>query len=222
MSTRTVAAGDIVEQILATRMVAVMRGFGPEQALKASRALIRGGVRVIEISLVDPQALSSIGLLREELDDSYPVGAGTVLTKSEAETALAAGADFLFCPGLNPDVIAVAEAQGALAIPGVLTPSEVTSALVLGARLMKLFPAEPLGPGYLKQLMGPFPDVRMVPTGGISAANASAYLDAGAVALGTGSSVANPAWARENRYEFFERAAEEFVQSLNDTERGQR
>ena len=222
MSTRTVAAGDIVEQILATRMVAVMRGFGPEQALKASRALIRGGVRVIEISLVDPQALSSIGLLREELDDSYPVGAGTVLTKSEAETALAAGADFLFCPGLNPDVIAVAEVQGALAIPGVLTPSEVTSALVLGARLMKLFPAEPLGPGYLKQLMGPFPDVRMVPTGGISAANASAYLDAGAVALGTGSSVANPAWARENRYEFFERAAEEFVQSLNDTERGQR
>lgn len=222
MSTRTVAAGDIVEQILATRMVAVMRGFGPEQALKASRALIRGGVRVIEISLVDPQALSSIGLLREELDDSYPVGAGTVLTKSEAETALAARADFLFCPGLNPDVIAVAEAQGALAIPGVLTPSEVTSALVLGARLMKLFPAEPLGPGYLKQLMGPFPDVRMVPTGGISAANASAYLDAGAGALGTGSSVANPAWARENRYEFFERAAEEFVQSLNDTERGQR
>lgn len=222
MSARAVTAGDVVEHILATRVVAVMRGFTPEHVLEAGRALVRGGVRVVEVSLVDPQAFTSIELLREGLDNSYPVGAGTVLTKSEAENALAAGADFLFCPGFNPDVIAAAEARGALAIPGVFTPSEIISALTLGANLMKLFPAEPLGPGYMKQLMGPFPDVRMVPTGGISAANAAAYLNAGAVALGAGSSIANPAWAQENRYELFERAAAEFIRSLTDPEGGPR
>lgn len=221
MSTHTIAAEDVVEQIRATRMVTVMRGFTPEQVLKASRALVRGGVRVVEVSLVGPQVFTSIERLREELDDSYPVGAGTVLTKSEAEDALAAGADFLFSPGLNPGVIAIAEARGALAIPGVLTPSEITAALALGVKLMKLFPAEPLGPGYLKQLMGPFPDVHMVPTGGVSIANAADYLDAGAVALGTGSSVANPAWAQENRYELFENAAAEFIRTLTDSKGGQ-
>jgi 2-dehydro-3-deoxyphosphogluconate aldolase / (4S)-4-hydroxy-2-oxoglutarate aldolase len=82
---------------------------------------------------------------------------------------------------------------------------------------MKLFPAEPLGPAYLKQMLGPFPDVRLVPTGGIGTTNAAAYLSAGAVAVGAGSSVANPAWAREGRYELFERAAADFLRSLDET-----
>lgn len=216
MSTRTVAPGDIIEQILETRVIAILRGFTPDQAVRAGHALAQGGARVLEVSLVDPQALRSIERLREELDGRCLVGAGTVLTESEAETALASGADFLFSPGLNREVISVAETNGALAIPGVLTASEITSALAVGTRLMKLFPAEPLGPNYLKQMLGPFPDVRLIPTGGVGATNAAAYLDAGAVALGAGSSIANPAWAREGRYELFKRAATDFLRSLGD------
>jgi 2-dehydro-3-deoxyphosphogluconate aldolase / (4S)-4-hydroxy-2-oxoglutarate aldolase len=172
---------------------------------------------VLEVSLVDPQASRSIERLREELGAGCVVGAGTVITESGAEAALEAGADFLFSPGLNQRVIATAEARGALAIPGVLTASEVTSALALGARLMKLFPAEPLGPAYLKQMLGPFPDLRLVPTGGVGTGNAPAYLSAGAVAVGAGTSVANPAWAHEGRYELFEQAAADFLRSLGDT-----
>jgi 2-dehydro-3-deoxyphosphogluconate aldolase / (4S)-4-hydroxy-2-oxoglutarate aldolase len=198
-------------------MIAILRGFTPEEAVRACRALANGGARVLEVSLVDPQALQSIEQLREELGGRCAVGAGTVITESGAEAALAAGADFLFSPGLDRDVLAAAEARGALAIPGVLTAGEVTSALALGARLMKLFPAEPLGPVYLKQMMGPFPDIHLVPTGGVNAENAAAYLDAGAVAVGTGTSVANPAWAREGRYELFERAAADFLRYPGDT-----
>ena len=217
MSARTAAPAEVIERILETRMIAILRGFTPEEAVRAGRALADGGARVLEVSLVDPQASRSIEGLREELGAGCVVGAGTVITESGAEAALEAGADFLFSPGLNQHVVAVAEARGALAIPGVLTASEVTSALALGARLMKLFPVEPLGPAYLKQMLGPFPDIRLVPTGGVNVENAAAYLDAGAVALGAGTSVANPAWAREGRFELFEQAAADFLRSLGDT-----
>src|SRR3712207_2045093 len=161
MSARAAAPEEVIERIVETRMIAILRGFTPEEALRAGRALAAGGARVLEVSLVDPQAPRSIEGLRGELGGGCIVGAGTVITESEADAALEVGADFLFSPGLNQRVIASAEARGALAIPGVLTASEVTSALALGARLMKLFPAEPLGPAYLKQMLGPFPDLQI-------------------------------------------------------------
>ncbi|MDQ4127337.1 MAG: bifunctional 4-hydroxy-2-oxoglutarate aldolase/2-dehydro-3-deoxy-phosphogluconate aldolase [Actinomycetota bacterium] len=217
MSARPVAPEEVIERIIETRMIAILRGFTPEEAVRAGRALAAGGARVLEVSLVDPQASRSIERLREELGAGGVVGAGTVITESGAKAALEAGADFLFSPGLNQRVVATAEAHGALAIPGVLTASEVTSALALGTRLMKLFPAEPLGPAYLKQMLGPFPNLRLAPTGGVGTGNAAAYLSAGAVAVGAGTSVANPAWAHENRYELFEQAAADLLRSLGDT-----
>jgi len=216
VSTRTAASKDVIKQILDTRVIAILRGFTSAEVVRTGHALAEGGACVLEVSLVDSQALRSIERLREELGGRCVVGAGTVLTEAEAEAALAVGADFLFSPGLNRGVIAAAETQGTLAIPGVLTASEITSALTLGTPLMKLFPAEPLGPGYLKQMLGPFPDIKLIPTGGVSTANGAAYLDAGAVALGAGTSIANPGWAREGRYELFERAAEELRRSLGD------
>ena len=216
MNTPAVTPEDVINEILETRVIAILRGFTPEQAVRVGCALAEGGACVLEVSLVDPQAPLSIERLRENLGSRCPVGAGTVLTEAEAEAALAAGADFLLSPGLNRGVMAVAETHGALAIPGVLTASEITSALALGTPLMKLFPAEPLGPAYLKQMLGPFPNIRMIPTGGVSAANAASYLEAGAVAVGAGTSIANPAWAREGRYQLFESAAADFLRSLGD------
>jgi 2-dehydro-3-deoxyphosphogluconate aldolase/(4S)-4-hydroxy-2-oxoglutarate aldolase len=220
VSTRTAASEDVIRQILETRVIAILRGFTSDEVVRTGHALAEGGACVLEVSLVDSQALRSIERLREELGGRCVVGAGTVLTEAEAEAALAVGADFLFSPGLNRGVIAVAETQGTLAIPGVLTASEITSALTLGTPLMKLFPAEPLGPGYLKQMLGPFPDIKLIPTGGVSTANGATYLDAGAVALGAGTSIANPGWAREGQYELFERAAGEFRRSLGDPRGG--
>ena len=132
MSACTATPENVIERIIETRMIAILRGFTPEEALRAGRALADGGARVLEVSLVDPQALRGIEGLREELGGGCVVGAGTVITESAADAALEAGADFLFSPGLNQRVIAAAEARGALAIPGVLTASEITSALALG------------------------------------------------------------------------------------------
>ncbi len=210
------APEEAVERVLGARLIAVMRGFTPKQAVRAGKALATGGARVLEVSLVDPEAITSIGEMRRELGDECLVGAGTVLTKSQAEAALEAGADFLFSPGSEIGVLEAAQERGRLAIPGVLTPSEVSVALGLGMPLVKLFPAEPLGPAYLRQLLGPFPQLRAVPTGGIGTGNASAYMEAGAVALGAGTSLANPEWARTERYDLFEHAADQFLRCVAD------
>ena len=102
---------------------------------------------------------------------------------------MAAGAQFLVAPGLNPELLDAAHRRGTAMLPGVFTASEVDLALRLGARLLKLFPAEPMGPAYMASLLQPFPDARLVPTGGISAANGAAYLKAGAAAVAMGSSL---------------------------------
>lgn len=207
---------EVEARIRATRVIAVMRGFTAGEAVRAGDALSNAGARVLEVSLVDPEALSSIREMREALRDACIVGAGTVLTRAQAEAALDAGADFLFSPGLNREVLAAARERGGLAIPGVFTPTEVSAALELGTPLVKLFPAEPLGPAYLRQLLGPFPNLAAVPTGGVGAGNAVEYLRAGAVALGAGSSLANPEWARAGRYGRFERAAGELLQAIRE------
>ncbi len=205
---------EVVDLVVRTGLIAILRGFSPDQASRAGQALVRGGARVVEVSLVDPDALASIRVLRQEVDDSCAVGAGTVLNVSEAESAIEVGADFLFSPGLNAEVLRIAEANKVLAIPGVLTPTEITRALAWRSPLVKLFPAAPFGPDYLRQLLGPFPNLKVVATGGIGASNAASYLAAGAVAFGVGSSIAKPRWAEAGAYERFEQAARDFIQSL--------
>ena len=111
MSARTAAPEEVIERMIETRMIAILRGFTPEEALRAGRGLADGGARVLEVSLVDPQAHRSIEGLREELGGGCVVGAGTVITESAADAALEAGADFLFSPSLNQRVIATAEAR---------------------------------------------------------------------------------------------------------------
>jgi 2-dehydro-3-deoxyphosphogluconate aldolase / (4S)-4-hydroxy-2-oxoglutarate aldolase len=112
-----------------------------------------------------------------------------VRTQAELEDAAAAGAQFLVAPGLNPDLLEAARRRDLLLLPGVYTASEIDLALRLGVDLLKLFPAEPQGPAYMASLLQPFPDARLVPTGGISAANAATYLRAGAAAVAMGTSL---------------------------------
>jgi 2-dehydro-3-deoxyphosphogluconate aldolase / (4S)-4-hydroxy-2-oxoglutarate aldolase len=137
----------VEEAILTARLIAILRGFTSYEAQKAMAALAAGGVRILEVSLVDPDALKTIRLLRSNNSVSeFVIGAGTVLTSVQATSAIEAGADFLFSPGLNATILAMARKHGILAIPGVLTPSEITVACELDVPLVKLFPAEPLGP----------------------------------------------------------------------------
>jgi Entner-Doudoroff aldolase len=159
-----------------------------ELAVAAAGAAADAGLQAVEITFTLPSAGRAIERLRREHPDAL-VGAGTVRTPAELEDAAAAGAQFLVAPGLNPDLLQAARMAGLLMIPGVFTASEVDLALRLGAEVLKVFPAEPLGPTYIASLMQPFPTARLVPTGGISAANAGAYLKAGAAAVAMGSSL---------------------------------
>jgi 2-dehydro-3-deoxyphosphogluconate aldolase/(4S)-4-hydroxy-2-oxoglutarate aldolase len=181
-------AGPVVARLLAARLIGIVRLDDAQLTVAAARAALEAGLGAIEVTFTLPSAPKAIEQLRGEHPDAL-VGAGTVRTVAQLEEADAAGAQFLVAPGLNPELLTAARKHDLLLMPGVLTASEVDLGLRLGADLLKLFPAEPLGPAYLASLMQPFPEARLIPTGGVSADNAAAYLSAGAAALAMGSSL---------------------------------
>ena len=173
--------------IRAERMIMVLRAPDPETALTAARVAIEAGVRIVEVTFTVPGAADVIAeLARSSAADGTLIGAGTVRTQEQADLALSRGARFVVSPGLDEQVVAWVAGQGALALPGILTPSEALRALAAGAQALKLFPASAVGPGYIGALLGPMPEVEIVPSGGVGPANARQWLDAGAVAVGMG------------------------------------
>ena len=170
------------------RLIGIVRLDDVDTAVAAATVAVDAGLCAVEVTFTLPRADEAIARLRKDHPDTL-VGAGTVRTATELEAAIGAGAQFLVAPGLNAELMQEAKRRGVLMIPGVFTASEVDLALRLGAGILKLFPAEPAGPDYLASLLQPFPGARMIPTGGISARNARAYLKAGAVAVAMGSSL---------------------------------
>lgn len=180
----------VLERIRSDRALAVLRGIGlGDGLLELAETLVAAGVVLLEVTLDSPDALTSIAKLRSELDGRATVGAGTVRDEREAVAAIDAGAAFLVAPGLDLASVAAARSRGVAMLPGVLTPTEVQRARQAGCTTVKLFPAGSFGPGYLKALSGPFSDVGFVPTGGIGPDEVAPFLEAGAVAVGFGSSL---------------------------------
>lgn len=173
---------EVVARIVARRVVAVLRCAEPE---RVGTALIERGVDVVEVPLNVPGALTAISSLSASFPSAL-VGAGTVMSASDAAAALDAGARFLLSPVLRPEVVAAAHARDAAAVPGAFTPTEIDACMRAAADLVKLFPADGLTPADLRVLLAALPDARLLPTGGITAANAAEWLDAGAVAVGVG------------------------------------
>lgn len=185
-----ISASQVANRIKAAGIVAIFRGDFPVRRLPVIvEALADGGVSVVEITLNSRNALEAIETSRNQAPDEMLIGAGTVRTAKEVDRASAAGAQFLVSPNLDPESIARSQAAGLLHLPGVFTATEAQAALDLGCRMMKLFPADSLGPQYIKALRSPLDDIDFVPTGGINAKNIAGYLQAGAVAVGVGSSL---------------------------------
>ncbi len=168
----------------ATRLVGIVRGDGVGNTRDAVAVLFDSGVRLVEVSLTGPGALEAISSVK--VPDGCWLGAGTVRTASDAAAAIAAGATFAVSPALSPSVAACVDA-GLPILAGSFTPTEIETALSLGAEAVKLFPASAGGPAYLSALRQPFPHVPFVPVGGVGVAEAEAYLAAGAIAVGVGS-----------------------------------
>ena len=169
------------------RVVGVLRAGSSEDALHAARAAARGGLRVLEVTFTIPGAPALIERLHAE-QLGMQLGAGTVMTAVQARDALSAGATFLVGPTLCGEVWSVARTHDVPYVPGVLTPTEIQRALDVGVPVVKLFPAASSGgPAYLKDLLGPFPQLEVLATGGVGPGDTRAYLGAGAVAVGLGS-----------------------------------
>lgn len=179
----------ILESLLTRRIVAIVRLERYDQAVQVAEALLAGGISVIEFTLTGSGALDAIAETRKALDTAAQIGVGTVLSPDAADAAINAGAQFVVTPAVRPTVIAACRAQRVPVLSGALTPTEVLAAHEAGADAIKIFPARAVGPQYLRDLLAPLPGLALVPTGGIDAGNARAYLDAGAAAVGIGGSL---------------------------------
>ncbi|MFB6439817.1 bifunctional 4-hydroxy-2-oxoglutarate aldolase/2-dehydro-3-deoxy-phosphogluconate aldolase [Streptomyces sp. NPDC056411] len=199
---------DFSEALRTERLVVIIRGREAEASFRTVMALAEAGLPLIEVSLGGREALKVIRRARAELGDAAWLGAGTVLTGHDARCAAEAGANLIVTPGLGAG-LEESVRQGLPTLAGVLTPSEVIAAEALGASALKLFPASAAGgPEYLRALRGPFPEVPFVPVGGVDTGMAQAYFDAGAVAVGVGSSLVGDAADGGDLDELRKRAAE--------------
>ncbi|HET9167996.1 MAG TPA: bifunctional 4-hydroxy-2-oxoglutarate aldolase/2-dehydro-3-deoxy-phosphogluconate aldolase [Actinospica sp.] len=197
--------------IAADRILAVVRAPSIPDPAELCAALASGGIRAVEFTYTTPGLPEILAAAAAARVPGQHVGAGTVVTAEQAHAAIDAGAEFLVTPAVRPDVASVAAARGVPVFLGALTPTEVLQAMDLGAAAVKIFPASAVGPRYLKDLRGPFPDVRLVPSGGVSAANARDFLGYGAFAVCCGTEVVPPATVAAGGHEEIARLAERFV-----------
>lgn len=184
----------VVDSIVTTGAVLIVRLETADEALAVSRAAIDGGIRALEITLSVPDALGVIRTLSAEYEEQgIVIGAGTVLDEAAAFACVHAGARLLVSPNVSVGMIRTAHRYGAVAIPGAYTPTEVVAALEEGADFVKVFPTESLGPSHLKAIKAPLPQAELLPAGGATPENVATWFAAGATAVGVGSSITKAA-----------------------------
>ena len=204
---------EVFEIARTSRLVSVIRAATPEAALGAACAVIRGGVRLVEITYSVPDAPSVMRQLVAEAHPDVVVGAGTVLTRAEAEAAVSAGARFLIAPNASEPVAAVARETATFYCPGAYTTTEILNAMALGAHLVKVYPVGVAGgPDYIKIIRDPLPRVPMLAAGGTHIDNIVAFYDAGCIACGIGGAMADPALALAGKFDEITTRARAFVE----------
>jgi|SRR6516225_158901 2-dehydro-3-deoxyphosphogluconate aldolase/(4S)-4-hydroxy-2-oxoglutarate aldolase len=192
-------------------IIAVVRAKSADQIHPLSEALITGGVIAIEITMSTPKAIEAIRKAREAFAARALIGVGTVLDSVTCRSALGAGAEFVVTPICRTELIQVAQEADRPIMIGAYTPTEAQLAHEAGADYIKIFPADTLGPGYMKSLRAPLPHLRLVPTGGVDVQNVGDFIKAGCAALGVGSSLVSARILQESDWPALTRKAAEFV-----------
>jgi len=200
-----------LRQVLDCGIVAVVRSRDSQQLVEVARALADGGVTVVEITMTVPDALDVVRQVRRALGDRLLLGAGTVLDPETARAALLAGAEFLVAPTVNLDVIRLCQRYDRLVMPGAFTPTEILAAWEAGADVVKVFPADVVGPAFFRALRGPLPQVRLMPTGGVDLTTAASFLQAGACCLGVGTQLVEPKAVAERNFDRIRDLARQYV-----------
>ena len=200
-------------------VVAAIRAGRAVKPLRIAQALLEGGVISIEVTMNTPNALQAIEDVADSLETAV-VGAGTVLDSETARQAILVGAQFLVTPTVELDVIEMAHRYGVIVMPGAMTPTEILTAWEAGAQLVKVFPAEMLGPAYFKAVRGPLPQVPLVPTGGITADNAGAFIQAGAAMVCAGGWLVSKQAVDEGRYDMITARAAQLIDAVYKARKG--
>jgi 2-dehydro-3-deoxyphosphogluconate aldolase/(4S)-4-hydroxy-2-oxoglutarate aldolase len=205
---------EVVSQIKELGIVAVVRTETAEQVKGVVSALLEGGVTAIEITFTVPNAVEMIRQTRNEYGDDILLGAGTVTTPSDAAAAIGAGAEYIISPNTNLEIIKLCRELDVAAMPGAMTPTEVVSAWQAGADTIKIFPAEILGPRYIKLLKAPLPNIPLMPTGGVIPGNVGEWFAAGSVAVGVGSALVDKQALATGDFGIIADKAKEFISAI--------
>jgi len=206
--------------ILEEQLVVLFRRVPTEQMAELARALVRGGVKILEVTFdqlaTDPAALfaESLRIVREAVGDALCLGAGTVLTAEQVRAAKEAGAEFIISPCTDSEIISLTRELGMLSIPGAMTPSEIVGAWKLGADIVKLFPADDLGYHYIWNIRGPLPHIPLMATGGVNPQTIPEFLSRGINAVGTGVSIVDREMLNRGDYAGIEALARAHVDAV--------
>jgi 2-dehydro-3-deoxyphosphogluconate aldolase/(4S)-4-hydroxy-2-oxoglutarate aldolase len=204
----------MITKLTESGVIAVIRRIPAEHIEQVADHLIAGGVTALEVTVDTPEAFRSIEKLSLRLKGQAIVGAGTVLDRESAKMAINSGAEFVFSPSLHEDVIRTALRYGKIAVPGVMSPTEMVQAMEWGADIVKLFPASVLGAKFIKDVKAPFPHVPIIPTGGINLSNVAEFIRVGVAAVGLGGSLINMEEIKEGNYKGIQSRSEQFVRAI--------
>jgi 2-dehydro-3-deoxyphosphogluconate aldolase/(4S)-4-hydroxy-2-oxoglutarate aldolase len=211
---------DVVRDLEQAGVIAVIRLEQPSELRPVVDALLDGGVRALEVTMTVPGAVSLIETLAGSLPPTAILGAGTVLDTTTARQVIDAGARFVVSPVFRRPIIDACHERGVPAMPGCFTPTEILDAWDAGADLVKVFPATSLGPGFINDVRGPLPQLRLVPTGGVTRENAGDWIRAGAVAIGVGSALVDRKAVAARRFDLIRVAARGFVDAVQAARSG--
>jgi len=200
-----------LKRVLNCGIVAVVRSPDGHQLVDVAKALADGGVDVVEITMTVPNALDAVRQVQQALGDRLLLGAGTILDAETARAALLAGAEYLVAPTLNLDVIRLCRRYDKLVMPGAFTPTEILTAWEAGADIVKVFPADVVGPEFFKAVRAPLPQIKLMPTGGVDLKTAGDFLKAGACCLGVGSQLVEPKAVAERNFDRIRDLARQYV-----------
>ncbi|MBI1896391.1 MAG: bifunctional 4-hydroxy-2-oxoglutarate aldolase/2-dehydro-3-deoxy-phosphogluconate aldolase [Acidobacteria bacterium] len=208
----------ILSSILDIGIVPVVRTTTADSAIQSIEAIYRGGICAAEITMTVPGAIRALEKVADRFGDRITLGAGTVLDPETARACMLAGAEFLVTPSLKIATVEMSRRYSKVIMPGALTPTEVLTAWEAGADVVKVFPCSAVGGAkYIKALRAPFPQIRMIPTGGVNLETAGAFLKAGACAVAVGSELVDAETIKEGRYEVFEERARQYLAIVRKT-----
>jgi 2-dehydro-3-deoxyphosphogluconate aldolase/(4S)-4-hydroxy-2-oxoglutarate aldolase len=210
----------VLQELIDGGVIPVVRVKSADQLEDIFTALLAGGLKAIEVTMTTPRAIEVIGDVSRRMGDDVLVGVGTVLDTETARAAILAGAEFVVCPTLNLEVIRLCQRYDKVICPGAFTPTEILAAWETGADIVKVFPATALGPSYFKDVKGPLPQVRLMPTGGVNLENAGDFIKNGASAIAVGGNLINSKWVAAGEFDKITEAAIAFRKAVADARSG--